>query len=163
VDIEQLLGAMWHLANGKDALLEGREYDCRSKDDLKDVLVLSFNVKPLSDNQAMLLEQYQAILKPLSECGTRFISNQFEHYFIVQCDVDFDKLEDAMEFESLEDMLESMAIVHEAEQDRLENTAVIIRRVNDQIVACDIKGCWRPYPSKIEQDLVETVINEFQL
>lgn len=163
LNIETILGAMWHLANGKEASIENEVYHCNSTSEVSKVLKMSQQLTTDDPEKAKRINQYQSILKPISEHGTRFISNQFEHYFIVQCPVDMERLDDAMEFESLDDMLESMAIVHDKDQDELENTAVIVRNLGYGIVACDVKGCWKPYPTPVNDDQVESFINHFQL
>ena len=101
-----------------------------------------------SEGQVAKLEHYKNTLEAIAPFGSRYISNRHDNYFIVQCEFDFDQLEDALEHESLDDMYDSMSIAHDIERDRFESSAIIVRNIKNNVQACDLRGCWSPLADK---------------
>lgn len=101
-----------------------------------------------SESQVAKLEHYKNTLEAIAPFGSRYISNRHDNYFIVQCEFDFDQLEDALEHESLDDMYDSMSIAHDIERDKFESSAIIVREINNNVQACDLRGCWNPLANK---------------
>jgi len=101
-----------------------------------------------SEGQVAKLEHYKNTLEAIAPFGSRYISNRHDNYFIVQCEFDFDQLEDALEHGSLDDMYDSMSIAHDIERDRFESSAIIVREINNNVQACDLRGCWSPLTDK---------------
>ena len=101
-----------------------------------------------TEGQVAKLEHYKNTLEAVAPYGSRYISNRHDNYFIVQCEFDFDQLEDALEHESLDDMYDSMSIAHDIERDKFESSAIIVREINNNVQACDLRGCWNPLANK---------------
>ena len=101
-----------------------------------------------SEGQMAKLEHYKNTLEAIAPFGSRYISNRHDNYFIVQCEFDFDQLEDALEHESLDDMYDSMSIAHDIERDKFESSAIIVREISNNVQACDLRGCWNPLANK---------------
>ena len=155
--IKNLMGCAMSLLSGVEATLSdenGLEHKLNPQtesDILKvanaiDEILRSSNVK--SEGQVAKLEHYRNTLKAIAPFGSRYISNRHDNYFIVQCEFDFDQLEDALEHESLDDMYDSMAIAHDADRDKFESSAIIVREIDNHVQACDLRGCWSPLADK---------------
>lgn len=141
------------LTCGQEAkYIDGKELNPNNKDDLLMVAeeinktLCSSEIK--SEYHVARLEHYKNILEVIAPFGSRYISNRHDNYFIVQCEFDFDVLEDALEHESLDDMYDSMSIAHDIERDKFESSAIIVREVNNNVQACDLRGCWSPLADK---------------
>ena len=118
------------------------EQDILNLADLINQCLCSSEIK--SESQVAKLEHYKHTLEAIAPFGSRYISNRHDNYFIVQCEFDFEQLEDALEHESLEDMYDSMSIAHDIELEKLESSAIIVREINGNVQACDLRGCWSP-------------------
>lgn len=153
MDIQNVIGCAMSLLSGQSAVLDnGETLSPQSEQDLQKVVdeinqhLSSSEIK--SEGQMAKLEHFKHTLSAIAAFGSRYISNQFDHYFIVQCEFDFELLEDALEHESLDDMYDSMSIAHDIERDKFESTAIIIREIDGTIQACDLRGCWSPLADK---------------
>lgn len=124
----------------------------QSQDDLlkvaNDINEYLGNSEIKSESQVAKLEHYKNTLEAVAPFGSRYISNRYDNYFIVQCEFDFEQLEDALEHESLDDMYDSMSIAHDIERDKFESSAIIVREINNNVQACDLRGCWNPLADK---------------
>lgn len=147
--IRNLMGCAMSLLSGQEAKLNDTQV--LSPQNQQDILKLAADIGQClasseikSENQLAKLEHYKLTLEAIAPFGSRYISNRHDNYFIVQCDFDFDQLEDALEHESLDDMYDSMSIAHDVERDKFESSAIIVREINNNVQACDLRGCWNP-------------------
>ncbi|NVK23670.1 MAG: hypothetical protein HWE10_01975 [Gammaproteobacteria bacterium] len=155
-DIRNLIGCAMSLLSGQSASFSGQDddhkLDPQSEQDLLlvaqaiDECLRSSDIK--SEGQVIKLEHFKSTLKAIAPYGSRYISNRHDNYFIIQCAFDFDLLEDALEHESLDDMYDSMSIAHDIERDKFESSAIIVREINNNVQACDLRGCWSPLADK---------------
>ena len=152
-DIRNLMGCAMSLLSGQAATTaEGSELSPQSESDMRELAaaindcLCSSDIK--SESQVAKLEHYKLTLEAVAPFGSRYISNRHDNYFIVQCEFDFDQLEDALEHESLDDMYDSMSIAHDIERDKFESSAIIVREINGNVQACDLRGCWNPLANK---------------
>jgi hypothetical protein len=148
-DMKNLMGCAMSLLSGQPAQSDsGEELNPQSEKDILQVAeqinqcLCSSEIK--SETQVAKLEHYKNTLEAIAPFGSRYISNRHDNYFIVQCEFDFDQLEDALEHESLEDMYDSMSIAHDVEFEKLDSSAIIVREINGNVQACDLRGCWSP-------------------
>ena len=155
--IKNLMGCAMSLLSGQAATLldvEGSEQELRPQSE-QDILAIATAIEEVlhsseikSEGQVAKLEHYRNTLQAIAPFGSRYISNRHDNYFIVQCEFDFEQLEDALEHESLDDMYDSMAIAHDADRDKFESSAIIVREINSNVQACDLRGCWSPLADK---------------
>ena len=151
-DIKNLMGCAMSLTSGQQASFSSDSGEDilspQSENDLLQIAnaigecLTSSQVK--SEGQILKLEHYKKTLEAIAPYGSRYISNRHDNYFIVQCAFDFEQLEDALEHETLDDMYDSMSIAHDIERDRFESSAIIVRDIDDNVQACDLRGCWSP-------------------
>jgi hypothetical protein len=152
-DINNLIGCAMSLLSGREAdYVDGRVLSPQSADDMKciahDITEYLKNSSMKSEVEMQKLEHYKHTLLAISPFGSRYISNRHDHYFIVQCEFDFELLEDALEHETLDDMYDSMSIAHDFNRAEFESTAIIVREMDNNILACDLRGCWSPLTDK---------------
>lgn len=152
-DMNNLLGCAMSLLSGQEATYsEGMSLSPQSETDLlklaNDLNDCLGNSDIKSENTVAKLEHYKNTLEAIAPFGSRYISNRHDNYFIVQCEFDFEQLEDALEHESLDDMYDSMSIAHDIERDKFESSAIIVREINNNVQACDLRGCWNPLANK---------------
>lgn len=152
-DIRNLMGCAMSLLSGQEATYnDDAVLSPQSEADLlkvaNDINLCLGNSEIKSESQVAKLEHYKNTLEAIAPFGSRYISNRHDNYFIVQCEFDFDQLEDALEHESLDDMYDSMSIAHDIERDKFESSAIIVREINNNVQACDLRGCWNPLANK---------------
>lgn len=141
------------LLSGQDAdYIDGKVLSPQSQQDMEsvanDITQFVKNGTMKSEVEMQKLEHYKHTLLAIAPFGSRYISNRNDHYFIVQCEFDFEILEDALEFETLDDMYDSMSIAHDFDREEFESTAIIVREIDNNILACDLRGCWSPLADK---------------
>ncbi len=141
------------LLSGQNAdYIDGQVLSPQSQQDLEsvanDITQFVKNGTMKSEVEMQKLEHYKHTLLAIAPFGSRYISNRNDHYFIVQCEFDFEILEDALEFETLDDMYDSMSIAHDFDREEFESTAIIVREIDNNILACDLRGCWSPLADK---------------
>lgn len=152
-DMRNLIGCAMSLLSGQEATYnDDLVLSPQSQDDLlkvaNDINEYLGNSEIKSESQVAKLEHYKHTLQAVAPFGSRYISNRYDNYFIVQCEFDFEQLEDALEHESLDDMYDSMSIAHDIERDKFESSAIIVREINNNVQACDLRGCWNPLADK---------------
>lgn len=167
MDKQNIIGCAMSLISGQEAaLLDGQVLSPQNKDHHQQLihaigeLLASSDIK--SNAEFERLTYLHKTLSAIAPFGSRYISNKHDHYFIVQCELDFDLLDDALEHESLDDMYDSMAIAHDVDRDRFESTAIIIRQLDGHVQACDLRGCWAPLANKFAWRL-EDWINDYYI
>lgn len=148
-DMRNLMGCAMSLLSGQEAMYgEDIQLSPQSEADLlklaSEINECLGNSDIKSEGEVAKLEHYKHTLEAIAPFGSRYISNRHDNYFIVQCEFDFDQLEDALEHESLDDMYDSMSIAHDIERDKFESSAIIVREINNNVQACDLRGCWNP-------------------
>lgn len=152
-NINNLIGCAMSLLSGQEAkYTDGKILNPQSSDDMEyiaqEITLYLKNSSMKSEIEMQKLEHYKATLLAIAPFGSRYISNRHDHYFIVQCEFDFDLLEDALEHETLDEMYDSMSIAHDFDREEFESTAIIVRNIDNNILACDLRGCWSPLADK---------------
>lgn len=151
--MRNLIGCAMSLLSGQEAsYTDELVLSPQSEQDLlkvaNDINEYLGNSEIKSESQVAKLAHYKNTLEAIAPFGSRYISNRHDNYFIVQCEFDFEQLEDALEHESLDDMYDSMSIAHDIERDKFESSAIIVREINNNVQACDLRGCWNPLADK---------------
>jgi hypothetical protein len=149
MDIQNIIGCSMSLMSGLSATTpDGRALSPQSEEDMLWVAeqiqkyIASSEIK--SEAELQRLEHYKHTLNAIAPFGSRYISNQYDNYFIIQCEFNYNILDDALEHESLDDMYDSMSIAHDIEREKFESSAIIVRQIEGVVQACDLRGCWSP-------------------